>query len=373
MHIAHVGTRYEAETLHGPTRAFSAYANYLVDLGHKITLVQFAHDGLRAGVQTGGDFPTVILKDRAYARRLGPETTDLLRNNVLQADVYHFHSSFVGHALAAHLLSVPYVVSTHGAYTPSDMNRRRLHNLAFKWAIGRRYLQEASVVHAITPFEQEANIRYAGRINARVIPNAIQPDVSFNQEARVAMRAQLTADKDELLLLYLGRLDVIGKGLDLLVEGFRRAQHVSKRPIRLVLAGPPWRGDLRKLIGQDLTGRVTVLPPVMGEEKRALLSAADAFATLSRWDVMPTAVLDALGTGLSILVTEATGFGDFVRTSGNGAVVATSEDVADAILDLDHSTLLAGRDARIAAALAAFHPRQIAEAFVGIYTTALDS
>ena len=355
MHIVHVGVTYQPETLDGATRAVSAYAPFQVEAGHRVTFVRFKPNGPYESTAVDG-LTNVRLPVGRFRWWLG-------------GDVYHFHTSYARTCLAARRLRVPYVVSTHGIYLEEALARRRLWNLVFQRLLGLRHLQRAAFVHAITPNERSDLEAYAGPLHTEILPNSLLLPVSFDAEARVATRAALGVTEDELLVVFLGRFDVPGKGLDVLVEGFRQAcaAHPERR-LRLHFVGPHAGVELRAIIPPALQDRISLAPAVFGEEKRAILSAGDVFATLSRWDVMPTAILDALTAGLPLLVTEETGFGDFVRQYGTGRVVRhDAGEVAEALAGFETGSLLAARPARIESALAEYHPRKIAQRFIALY------
>jgi glycosyltransferase involved in cell wall biosynthesis len=298
---------------------------------------------------------------------LGNDVSRLFRTNALGGDIYHFHSSTARHRAASRLLKVPYIVSPHGAYMPPERRRKRVKDLVFRLMLGRAYVRRAALVHAITAAEQAAVLRYAGRVQTVVVPNALQSTLRFDVEARAETRARLKLAPEEQMVFFLGRLDVNGKGLDALCEGFSRAIERSAAPMRLVLAGVPWGVPIEPMLSDAALQRTLLLPAAFGLDKVALLSAADRFVTLSRWDVMPTAVLDALSTGLPLLVTEETGFGDFVRRYKAGKVVTHDPDViANALLDLKPQPL-ARRQELLESAKTEFDPARIAARFIELY------
>ena len=261
----------------------------------------------------------------------------------------------------------------HGAYLPANLNHRRAWNLAFRLLLGRAYLTGAAAVHAITAIEGAALERYGRPRRLAVIPNPIDPQPPLTSDERATARQSLGLAPDDLLLLFLGRLDVWGKGLDVLIQGFGRALAAAGGSrLHLMLVGPREPGPVvEALIAPTARGAVTVSPPAFGADKRRLLAAADAFITLTRWDVMPTAVLDALALGLSVLVSEEAGFGDFVRHHDAGQVVSHAPAaIADLIGSLDQSELARKREAIREAAEHEFSPERVAGAMEALYREA---
>jgi glycosyltransferase involved in cell wall biosynthesis len=112
---------------------------------------------------------------------------------------------------------------------------------------------------------------------------------------------------DGFLFLYLGRLDVYTKGLDILMKAFSRVS--AGGTARLALVGPDWLGGQAQL--QELAetlrcaDRVHFTGPQYGAKKWAALRLADVFVAPSRWDAGPVALLEALGVGAPAITSTA--------------------------------------------------------------------
>jgi len=65
-----------------------------------------------------------------------------------------------------------------------------------------------------------------------------------------------------------------------------------------------------------------------GADKHDLLTQIDVFTSPSNWDVLPTGILEAAAYQKSLLVTEATGFGDCVRKYEAGIVISMANEQA---------------------------------------------
>ena len=77
---------------------------------------------------------------------------------------------------------------------------------------------------------------------------------------------------------------------------------------------------------------VTLHSPVMGENKRSELLDADIFIQTSRTEGMSVGLLEALASGLPVIVTKGTGMGEFVIKYDAGYVAdCSSESIANAI------------------------------------------
>jgi glycosyltransferase involved in cell wall biosynthesis len=83
---------------------------------------------------------------------------------------------------------------------------------------------------------------------------------------------------------------------------------------------------------------VSFLGALFGPEKHERLMAADLFIHTSRWEGMPTAVLEAASLALPLLISEATGLGSPVAASQAGFVLRenNAEAISRALLAAEH-------------------------------------
>ncbi len=112
---------------------------------------------------------------------------------------------------------------------------------------------------------------------------------------RATCRADFNIPNGALLLLYLGRIDVPIKGLDIVVKAFSK---LEPGKFTLVFAGPDWEGGKEHL--ENLAGKLGCRKglhftgPVYGERKWALLRLADVFLFPSRREAFGLAMAEAM-------------------------------------------------------------------------------
>lgn len=96
--------------------------------------------------------------------------------------------------------------------------------------------------------------------------------------------------------LYLGRIDVVTKGLDLLVQAQARARH----PLPLVIAGPGTPGDvaaLRRIVQRHPAADIRLIGRVDGSAKHDLLRDCAFLVLASRTESFGLCLLEAMAFG----------------------------------------------------------------------------
>ena len=333
IRVAHVG-ELSLTSASGVDRTVAGLAAHLEPLGVMTEVWHLSPRYASVRERTTGPVPVFDLPAHSrlgsIAMRLPSTTRRFIRARSHEIDVLHLHSVFIpDNVWVARQARLPYVITPHGGYSAKVLQGRKRLLKAFWMALEeRRYVREASFVHAVSPPElEELRATFAAE-SFLYAPNAI--DVAPNQR-----RTATHAAGSRRRFLFLGRLAVAHKGLDLLMEGYIRfvRAHDPDR-VELVVAGPDFRAGLARLkaIAASLPPEAAprFLGPVFEDEKEALLASSDVFVHTSRWEGMPYAVLEALAAGCPVLITAATNLGAFVQEYGAGIVVeATPEGIAD--------------------------------------------
>lgn len=241
-------------------------------------------------------------------------------------DLVHFHSvhigPFIGLGKALWRRGVPYVVTPHGAFAPGRLARVGPEVRAYIRVLERPYLEGARFVHAVSSNDMDGLRSLGVRARVVVVPNGMDLDSVPVRVDPDLLRRRFPGLQGKRVFLFLGRLDPVSKGLDLLLEAFAAARLPEAA---LVLVGPDWRGSLARLREQarrlGLEERVVFAGPAFGKEKWAYLAGADVFVHPSRWEGAPFSVLEALAMGKPVLVSRAADPNGEIGTFGAGVVV----------------------------------------------------
>jgi 1,2-diacylglycerol 3-alpha-glucosyltransferase len=196
------------------------------------------------------------------------------------------------------------------------------------------------------------------------------PDSSVD---RAACRRRHGLDPDRPLFVSVGRVDG-EKRLDLLI---RAMAHVHDPGLQLAIIGDgPAAGELQALVRHlKLESRVSFLGRVPNEDLPGVLNAADAFAMASEAELLSIASLEAMATGLPLLLAEAMALPELVTPGENGYLFRPG-DPRDAARAMER--LLAERDrwnemGRASLERARAHSLEVTvERYAGLYAQVLE-
>jgi glycosyltransferase involved in cell wall biosynthesis len=195
---------------------------------------------------------------------------------------------------------VPYVLTSHGQL--SFQNARHWLKKFFYLNCLDRGPINAAGLHFLTSFAaQRMRFLLLGYKGLTLIQgNLVKvPDLATS---RPASRSDYEIPPGVFVLVFLGRIDVWVKGLDLLVEAFSR---LPPDRFRLVMAGPDWKGGrarLERLADRfGCRNRIRFLGPIYGDKKWSLLRMADVFVSPSRWEAFSVAQAEAMAVGLPLV------------------------------------------------------------------------
>jgi glycosyltransferase involved in cell wall biosynthesis len=247
--------------------------------------------------------------------------------------IVHLHSIHVYQnvSLGRYLrhVGVPYCVTVHGGL----FGRRhgRLKKAAFWWLCERAYLNGALFVHALST-DEATDLKACG-VTAPIVvaPNGIDLDALPRAVDSDALFTLVPALIGHRIFLFMGRLDPVQKGLDLLIEAFARADQADAR---LVLLGPDWkngRAKLQEMVNRlGLGSKVVFLEPANPQRCADLVAGADVFVHASRWEGVSLSVLEAAAWGKASLLTRAA---DPIGALGAGGGALTVEATVDGLAD----------------------------------------
>ncbi len=232
---------------------------------------------------------------------------DQFRDLVAAADGVHIHGlweqSTAVAAPQARALRKPYILSAHGMLERWALANKRLKKQLYAALFERANVRGAACLHALTHAEALDYRRFGATGPIAVIPNGVTVPPSIDP---TLFLGQFPALGGKRIVLFLGRIH-FKKGLDLLIDAWSRL--ASDFPdAHLVLAGPDFEGTRARMEAlvqsKALTGSITFTGMLRQDLKWSALAAAEAFVLPSYSEGLSVSVLEAMGVGLPVIVTE---------------------------------------------------------------------
>ena len=270
---------------------------------------------LMTGTKMGGRFV-----------RLDAHVIDALTAEATDNTIFHIHHGrdplLISITSEFRRRGIPYAMTIHGRYShifDQDNHVVRVLPALYLRFIERWVLEAARFVHVVTPAEQEIVRRIAPRTVCELIFHAAyssRSDGIPQESARKSPSSRFPS------FGFCGRYVIEHKGLDLLLGGFAEYRRGGgKGTLELVGLGPA-REQLAAMADSLAVGKYCQIGgPLFGEDKKRVLQTWDFFVTPSRYDVFPTASLEAARLGLPLIASKSTGFADHIVDSLSGFVI----------------------------------------------------
>jgi glycosyltransferase involved in cell wall biosynthesis len=261
---------------------------------HVTLLIEREPDAMAHAVAEATGLQLVVARCSGW-RYDGPTVDRLLSDQ----DLVHMHSVFVPQqaTLARRMarIGLPYVITPHGGLSPHVLHRGRARKWVYSLLAERPRFRQAAAVSVVVPGEAD-DVRAFAPGYARPIkwiPNPIE-------------QSQFATDRwrhrpGELRVAFLGRFDVLHKGLDLLWD---IAAALPSVQFDLYGMADPRTADWFAELRSRGVANVHVKGPVFGEEKIAVLSAASLYLQTSRWEGFPVSITEAMFVGVPVAIAD---------------------------------------------------------------------
>lgn len=365
MKIIHIGW-YNPEPTGGVGKTILEQTRAIHEMGHEIEIWNFtSKTEMPQKMMCSAPFAVWHLPmhqnriQRFFS--LHPESCRWIKSRLDEVKVFHIHSVFIPENNLVAALGKPYIVTPNGGWSDIVLNGKRKWLKRF-WILTKesRMWRSAHAIQAVSREEVKQLSKHQGIAPIHYIPNGTHLPVSIlNRKKRDCY-------------LYIGRLDIYQKGLDLLFESLRIVKERGKSIPRLIVAGPDYRGgsafleEFREL--HQLQEYVELRGAVHAQEKEDLFDRALLFIHTSRWEGLPLVLLEALGHGIPCLLTPGTNVA--TEWSSAGCAFATSNKpagIADELIRIADLPLLEEREAARNLAESEYSWQGIAQQLAALY------
>ena len=344
LRIVHV-LQCLSERSGGPPQSTQGLGTALAALGNAVSYWSPVSEQDRSELLSRG--PQVRLFDvdwpRAWFR--SNALTRELTNEIATIDVLHLHEVWSHPIVAAAAIGrktqTPYVIAPRGELEPWRVKNNLLKYVkkrVYLSLLGRRMLQGAACLHAITPCEVDGFRRagYPGPIS--IVPNGIDPRPYAELPDPLEAEQRWPSLKGRRVVLFLARLQK-EKGLDRLIPAWKNlTNHSSYDDAVLVIAGPDDRGYhavVNALIERHGVGsRVLLTGMVRARKKMALISRADIYTLPSYSEGFSMSVLENLAAAKPVLITPGCNFPEVAEAAAGLCVPPESGPLEQSLREL---------------------------------------
>ncbi|TWG81415.1 glycosyltransferase involved in cell wall biosynthesis [Cupriavidus gilardii J11] len=311
-----------------------------------------------------------------YNRRLIP----WLRENGARYDAVIVEGLWQFHGLATWLTlrgKVPFFVFTHGMLDPWFKTRYPLKHLKkwFYWMLVERKVLRDADAALFTCDEERRRARLSFplyRCTERIASYGTAQPPLQRDALRAAFHAAFPQTEGKRIVLFFGRLHE-KKGCDLLIDAFARVA-AEDPALQLVMAGPGAPALQQQLAAQakhaGIADRVVWTGMLSGDCKWGAFHAAEVFCLPSHQENFGVAVVEALGCGVPVLISDKVNIWREIEADGAGIVQPDTVDGTERSLRQWLSASAARRDAMRTAAPACFsrrfQSRQVGERLLNI-------
>jgi glycosyltransferase involved in cell wall biosynthesis len=265
-------------------------------------------------------------------RQIPRESIEQMRK--FNSDVVHVHGEFnPDNWHVPKIFNAPIILSPHGAFHPVVLKKSKPKLKVLYLRVAKRFLyRHVCAFHALSPAEAEHIQALLGHVNVYTLPQGASLHVAQSFDS-LKHREQ---SNDEVRFIFVGRLDIYTKGLDILLEAFAKAvQALPDRNIHLILVGPDWKGSL--VILKEMAyklgcgNRVTFTDAMPGEQVAKILAQSDVYVHLSRHEGFPLSITEALLTGKPAILSKEIGLVSYAEIASLPHVKVISPEKEEAV------------------------------------------
>lgn len=222
--------------------------------------------------------------------------------------------------------NIPYIIIPHGESSKTALRKKWLKKKIAYLLFFNRFINNAKAIQFLS-INEKNNSKFNKKSNF-ISTNGIK----FPKIYKTSFNKNCTK------LIYIGRLEVKIKGLDLLLKAiFNIKQFMIKNNVSLEIYGPDYRGRYAKVESiikkYNLQNIVSLNNAIFDNDKINKLLESDLFIQTSRSEGMPLGIIEALGYGLPCILTKGTALMDDILNYDCGySAGSTMQNIADAIV-----------------------------------------
>lgn len=218
---------------------------------------------------------------------------------------------------------IPYAIEMHGGSTISNQKKSFIKKKIANYLCFNSFVRNAAGVIYLNVAERDTSI-FKDTKREIIIPNGCE--IPF-QNGRLHKVTNIRH------FIFLARIDINHKGLDILVDAISRIYDQIIGKCVFDFYGYVYDDSFQRLIapyGEILKYR----GPVYGIEKQKAYEAGDIYVLTSRYEGMPMSILEALSYGLPCLITPQTNMSNVIGEDAGWVTNCDPVSIANSIITI---------------------------------------
>ena len=218
----------------------------------------------------------------------------------------------------------PIVTTYHNDYIKHGFIPNLIKKI--RWAMqGRKTLHSSNGKIVLTSFFENLLRKKGVKGDIDIIPNGFVP---ITDSAIRPSNLSINIDDERPTLTFIGRLSE-QKGLDVLLKAWEISSLNSKPDFDLIIAG---KGELKEWLDNRVndikfSNQIHVLGVVSEQEKQWLFENSTGIVIPSRFEGLPTVLLEAMHNKLPVIMSDVNGLGELVDNAKCGLSFNSGSDI----------------------------------------------
>lgn len=206
---------------------------------------------------------------------------------------------------------IPYIIIPHGCLSKKAQQKKRIKKTVANILFFNGFLKNARSIQYLS--DNEKDLSAFKKLPSFIMGNG----VSIPNERKSFF------DRSRIRFVYIGRLEIHIKGLDLLLSAIKNSEvFLRQHGATFEIYGPDYAGSheiLSRMISDlNIVDLVQLNKEKMGIEKKEILLSATGFIQTSRTEGLPLGPLEALSYGVPCIVTHGVGLGEIIESYSAG-------------------------------------------------------
>lgn len=324
MHIIHlVLGKANPDRMNGINKVVDNLAKEQTALGYRVSVWGITPDPKEKTTQRNYDLNLFQARKNKFI------LDDTIKEAIKECPkdtVFHIHGGFIPEfyhftkLLNKHGLD--FILTPHGNYAANALRKNGLVKTIYFNLFEINMLSTCKAIHCLGEGEKNDIDKVHALSQKLLIPNGQRmediPEIVSRTDSPIPVFG------------YCGRITRDQKGLDLLIEGFKKYKVQNGTGKLRFIGNGEYLNELSKYVKKNnLIDDVFFLGVRYGDDKFNEIASMDAFYHPSRNEGLPTAVLEAAATGVPCVVSTFTNMGEVIEKSNAG--IFLKENTADEI------------------------------------------